>query len=510
MNKELFKMKFFKHYLHQIQFPMKNSIEQLLKSPQKDSSVILKKFENYIKEELDIKSKRNSAFLLGYIYFKGINIERSKEKGVSFLKESDFRESYIIIAIYHWERKEYKEANEYFIKISKFDLKKVAHYLAEIYFHGYVNGIVDFEKSKMYAQMSTDKSSSLFYLAKIHLNKLTDDSDIKTGIQHLEDAVNAGHLESKTFLGICYITGSYGIKLNEEKGIDIMLEKGENGIENFYSFYPLGQYYESKKNYEKAIEFYKKDFELGSTNSAEDLGHMYYKGIGVEQNFDKALEYLEGIKVDTANICYLRYKIYIKGTNEQKSKSFNELQKAANMGHPTASKILGHMYLSGNSKLGEDYKKAEELLIKSAQNNDPQAILSLANMYLQNPKKKLETEILYKKSLDLGENYAKVKLGIFYFRERRYREAKAFLGTCDQKYANKIAGYLGEIYYKGLGVKKDYKTAIRFFKIGLHHKDPRSVSRLCEIYREGYGVEPDDMKSIELNELSKKLLMKEG
>ena len=46
-----------------------------------------------------------------------------------------------------------------------------------------------------------------------------------------------------------------------------------------------------KKDYQKAIEYYKKAADLGDVVAYVNLGKIYYEGKGVKQDYQKALQY---------------------------------------------------------------------------------------------------------------------------------------------------------------------------------------------------------------------------
>ena len=57
--------------------------------------------------------------------------------------------------------------------------------------------------------------------------------------------------------------------------------------------YNLGFLYQKKHDYEKAIEWYEKAAAQGNALAQSNLGYMYDKGLGIEQNYAKAKEWYE-------------------------------------------------------------------------------------------------------------------------------------------------------------------------------------------------------------------------
>ena len=94
-----------------------------------------------------------------------------------------------------------------------------------------------------------------------------------------------------------------------------------------------------EQNYEKAVEWYMKSANQGNSNAQNDLGYCYGKGYGVEQNMEKEVEWYT---------------------------------KAANQGHLTAQCNLGKCYRYGDG-VKQDYEKAITWLEKSAKQGNESA-----------------------------------------------------------------------------------------------------------------------------------------
>lgn len=48
-----------------------------------------------------------------------------------------------------------------------------------------------------------------------------------------------------------------------------------------------------EQDYAKALEWFEKAAELNYTTAVHNIGYMYQEGLGVEQDYDKALEWYE-------------------------------------------------------------------------------------------------------------------------------------------------------------------------------------------------------------------------
>ena len=102
-------------------------------------------------------------------------------------------------------------------------------------------------------------------------------------------AKNLGAKAEKT-IGLNYYYGRNGFKRNYSKAVYWFRKAAEGGNANaqfvLARFYYLGQ--GVKQNYPKAIYWLKKSAAKGNINAQLDLGHIYYYGHVVKQNYPEA------------------------------------------------------------------------------------------------------------------------------------------------------------------------------------------------------------------------------
>lgn len=130
-----------------------------------------------------------------------------------------------------------------------------------------------------------------------------------------------------------------------------------------------------KQDYIKALELYEKGILLGCHSSAFNLAHMYLNGIGVQQDYIKALELI--------NLCI-------------------SLKKN---GDGDAYATLGLIYKHGYG-VKKDHNKAVKFLKKACDKNNTWAMFTMAFMYRNGDGvgKNIDMAIdLYKKLINLGE-----------------------------------------------------------------------------------------------------------
>jgi TPR repeat protein len=226
----------------------------------------------------------------------------------------------------------------------------------------------------------------------------------------------------------------------------------------------------SSENFEKAAEWYQKAAGNGLDAAQWRLGELYARGIGVEQNINKAIE--------------LR-------------------TKAAEQGNIMFQFMMGIMYATGgfadystymypdgyvyNVEIPQDTEKADKWLrrVNHRQLNKTE-------------KERLEDNGLLASILnELSEGFikqSKFEKAIYWYQretEMGYRDA-----FCK----------LGEMYFDGKGISKDYQKAREMFEKAIlddeHFGDgysgylrDRAKAYLGVIYRDGLGVESNQIKA---------------
>ena len=215
--------------------------------------------------------------------------------------------------------------------------------------------------------------------------------------------------------------------------------------DNAYDYHQLGYMYENgygtTKDYNKAMQCYKKSVELGNSNANREIGYMYYFGHGVYKSKDKAKEYFAKCydRVDCEKIisyfehiekyndsgayfnlglCYAEGK----GVMQDYEKARYYYQKAADMGNKSACNNLAIMYENGRggyksfSMAVSYYKKAADMGNATACNNLGQCYEYGEGGIIGALEKKDKYQALkyYKKACDLGNkdgcaNYQRLK-----------------------------------------------------------------------------------------------------
>lgn len=285
-----------------------------------------------------------------------------------------------------------------------------------------------------------------------------------------------------------------------------------------------------KKDENKSFNLYLKAASLGNPKSQYQVATMLKDGIGCEINIAESEKWFSIFSASPLSINMNWAIEYLKSIDNGSTykKILIESKKQCNI-----SSIANIISLSISDKeqdndiINENIQKLTQ--IASTGNID--AIRRVANYYHDGigiEKDRTEAYEWYKQGSDLGNNFCKLKLGEMYRDgdgvEKNYNMAlkhfnESLEGNIPAAATNiinmRIANFidddnvvfnaveklnklaingnidairrLGNMYYSGIFVKKSYPKALKIYEIGASFKDPISLVRCGEMYRDGKG-----------------------
>lgn len=185
-------------------------------------------------------------------------------------------------------------------------------------------------------------------------------------------------------------------------------------------------------------------------------------------------------KADQGDLQAIQTLIVMYGEGKQvtqdSKKAMEYAQKGIALGDTKSKYIAGMMYLHGVGGIQKDSVRAEKLLTELAEMGNVQAQVALGSYYL-------DGKLLPKNQV----------LGL------KWTEAAA-------KQNDGLAlNNLGWLYYKGTGVKQDYKKAVAYLEQGVAQNNALAYANLSTLYGRGYGVKQSDKKAFELLQKSAEL-----
>lgn len=110
--------------------------------------------------------------------------------------------------------------------------------------------------------------------------------------------------------------------------------------------------------------------EQGEASAQEGLGEMYFHGLGVRQDYEKAREWYQKAALQgSAKAQFTLGEIYFlgKGIRKDYTKSKDWYEKAARQDYAKAQSVLGVLYSDGLG-VRKDYTKAKDWFGKACEN----------------------------------------------------------------------------------------------------------------------------------------------
>ncbi|ACE06104.1 hypothetical protein Aasi_0717 [Candidatus Amoebophilus asiaticus 5a2] len=244
-----------------------------------------------------------------------------------------------------------------------------------------------------------------------------------------------------------------------------------NGLESVRINYPA-----ARQIFEEVIEQ-----DTNNLEALKNLAKIYKYGLGIEQDFEKALELYQTIlsivaneeKKDSESQDLVELKketlfeladLYEKNKNLQ-DETTSELiiqyyTESAELGLPAAQYNLAKIYLKEGGE--ED---AIRLLEKAAVVQHPKAQYKLATILFEDEEEKPRAIELLKEAADNLWGPAKARLALgnwYYYQEENFKEAFKYYSRAANMYTE-AKEKVAFMYYKGKGTKQNYIKALEFY-----------------------------------------------
>lgn len=277
-------------------------------------------------------------------------------------------------------------------------------------------------------------------------------------------------------------------------------EAAENDFED--SFYVLGQsYFEGiyvDLDYKKAYKYLSKAASIGNENALESLGDMYYFGFYIDEDKNKAFKlYKESIELGNTDLYYKLGKIY---EDENKYKTAIKYYKK---GHENsdirATQKLGVIYYNGELA-PKDVKKSLEYMEVAAKEGAPHALYVIGIANLSTDKHKAIKCL--KEAYKLGSIYAAESLAsellMEVLNDKKIDEKELLEYITKAKDGELEDGiyYYGLVHAYGIGVKKSYEEAFKYFKISAEKGCEKAIIKIANWYKHGIYVKANPYEAI--------------
>ncbi len=301
------------------------------------------------------------------------------------------------------------------------------------------------------------------------------------------------------------------------------------------SLYTLGLKYLHgkgvKKNNLKALRLFKKSAKQGYPRAEYQLGIMYRDGIGVGRDKQEAIKLLRLAAAWGERDAKTALDKLIKGLNSKKNangktpiqlyrrakvalasnggkadfkKAFELLKKSASQNHKESQYELGILYKNGTGT-SKNIKKAKIWLNKAVSNGYGKARAALrelvvleekhANYKTESGQYNFSADAAYISAAEKGDVDAQFKLGLMYIEgdeiARNPSKGLDWLRrAAGQKHLDAQLK-LGDLLYKGVQLDQDYTESAKWYQKAAKQGHAGAQYLLANMYKKGLGLDKD-------------------
>lgn len=183
------------------------------------------------------------------------------------------------------------------------------------------------------------------------------------------------------------------------------------------------------------------------------------------------------------------------------AQSIQDLIKGADKGDPEAIGKLGLCYYFGENGVNQDYSKAFRYLTESVNKGSIPSKYLLAMCYEKGNGTPQNTDIaiqLFMEAYEGGIVLAAKSLGTYYLNKGNYQKAKIWFDKCESLNDGYVNWALGNIYYLGLDVQKNFNKSFDYFSKSCSMGYKQAYYNLGLSYFMGQGIEKDENRAVEL------------
>ncbi len=255
-----------------------------------------------------------------------------------------------------------------------------------------------------------------------------------------------------------------------------------------------------EKNWDRAVEWSREGAAAGDSGAMANLGFAYQTGIGVDKDLPIAIEwYSKSAMLGNSSAMARLGSCYQSGEGVEKDVSIalHWYRKAAAVGNGGAMASLGVCFAFGDG-VERDLAEALAWYRKGADAGNGWAMTNLGYCYQsgngveKNPARAVEW---YRKGAAVGDGGAMVNLAGCYGNgsgvEKDLHEAVRWYRLSAATGNGWAMTHLGFCYQNGNGVEKDERLAVEWYRKGASVGDSWAMTYLGACYQSGIGVPMD-------------------
>lgn len=240
----------------------------------------------------------------------------------------------------------------------------------------------------------------------------------ETFLEALTRKAEEGNIDAQVSLGYMYLYGDSQNNIGQDykksfKYYSMAAAQGDSiAINNLGSLYYSG--IGTKKNMTKAAELFAQAADKGNEESALNLAFLYLSGNGIPRDNRKAMDYFvqagqQGNLTAKFMLGYAYYRGFI--VPQDYKRAFALMKDAAKAGYDDAQLFMGLMYLTGDGTI-KNYGNAVRYLGNAVDQGNINAAVHLANIYAEGKvytKNPVQAYMLYSIAANSGIEEAAAK-----------------------------------------------------------------------------------------------------
>lgn len=231
--------------------------------------------------------------------------------------------------------------------------------------------------------------------------KQSPDGIEETPLQKLHRQADEGNLSAQLSLGYMYLYGTDGVESDYKKSFKYYeMAANQNdkiALNNLGSLYFSG--IGTEKNYVKAAQLFARAAELGSDDAAINLAFIYLSSDNKENMKDAVKLFEQAVKAGNNTARFMLGYAYYKGFElpQDYHKAVELMKIASNAQLDEAQYVLGLMYMNGQG-ITKNYGNAVRYFEGAANQGNIDAMMQLADILAQGtmyPKNLLQAHVFY-------------------------------------------------------------------------------------------------------------------
>lgn len=397
--------------------------------------------------------------------------------------------------------KDYYKAREYFEKAAKEGNEHAESYLGLFFEKGY-GGEKDINKALYWYKKAALKGNifAQYSLGFIYYEGEEVEQNLEYAFKWYKEAAEKGFAPAEYALSYLY-KNAEGCEKNDIKAFYWLEEAADNDFEDAY--YILGQSYLEgnsiiETNYKKAFFYLSKGVNKKDKNCLESLGDMYYWGLYVKEDKEKAFSlYKDSIEEGNVSLYYKLGKLYEQEDNLEEA--LVNYYKGDENGDISSTQRLGVMYLNGEGAI-EDKEKGLEYIKKAVKVGDANSIYILGVALLKKDREKAKkylVEAYRKGSYQAASVLAREGIKD-YLRHKEVNETEllAYVNSAMENGLPIGTYYYGVVNYYGIGIDKSREMAFLNFMEAAERGCDEAIITIANWYKHGIFLARDIEASI--------------